>query len=587
MTKTAIISVFDKTNIEQVANDLIGQGYTILSTGGTYKYLAEHVSDPTTLVQVSDFTGFPEILGGRVKTLHPKIYGGILTRRDISEHVNEMNEHDIPMIDVVVCNLYPFHRVDNETEINEACELIDIGGVTLIRAAAKNFKDVIVLTDPSDYDGWMDKDRRALATKAFVHTTSYDSMISRYMSGGSVTTRVYQDIVPLKYGCNPHQPDASMASINGHDIPFEVLNGVPGYINILDAVNAWQLVHDLRATLQMPAAASFKHTSPAGAAVASEPLSKEMAIVYNASADMNLLSTAYVKARNADPMSSFGDFIALSHEVDVETARVIKREVSDGIIAPGYSEEAFEILKSKKGGKYIIMRAKESLCPHTKVRSVSEYREMYGFAVKQSSNVAITDRSYFEKVVTQKTMSDQALVDLIVANTALKYAQSNSVCFAKDGQVIGLGAGQQSRVDCVKLAMRKAKLWYLRQHPKCIALYDIFKPNTKRQVKVNAIVRFIESDFTEIEYDSWKELFTTSPIHLTGKDKQMFLETLTDVSLASDAFFPFRDNIDHASKIGTKYVLQPGGSVADDEIIKACNEYKMAMSFSGTRVFTH
>lgn len=565
--KTAIVSVSDKTNVEHLVNYLLIQNYQIYSTGGTYKYLKERVINPDKVIEVSTLTDFPEILGGRVKTLHPKIYGGLLAKRNDSNHMIELDNHNIPCIDVVVVNLYPFDKAIRENmDMDVAVELIDIGGVTLIRAAAKNFKDVLVVSDPKDYDiitltgnnCWSQDFRKELAIKAFRHTSNYDDMIQSYLFGNHVQEeRRYMHGIDLKYGCNPYQGEAAVWSLREDgSLPFKVINGKPGYINILDAINGWQLVKDLKTVLGLPAAASFKHTSPAGAAI-SVPLSDRLKNVYMCQGkQLTPLATAYLRARNADPMSSFGDFIALSDEVDEATARLIKIEVSDGIIAPGFTDKALEILTKKKGGKYIILEADQSW-EHSGI----EYREMYGVALSQYSNDSITDYSYLDNIVVGKEFTDEQKRDLIVANIALKYAQSNNVAFALDGQIIGLAAGQQSRVDCVKLAVRKVQTWFLRQ------IVDLeFVKGTKRQDKVNQIVNYIDQNrerlLLEMSFDM-------------------------DVCLASDAFFPFPDSIEIASKVGTTAVLQPGGSIADKLVVESCKNNNITMAFSGLRLFTH
>ena len=591
--KNALISVSDKTNVDVIASFLVKNNFQIYSTGGTYKTLSQ-VVDSDKLHQVSDLTQFPEILNGRVKTLHPVIYGGLLAKRDHEFQMKELEDFKIPTIDIVIVNLYPFKNVleckDDDFTFDDALELIDIGGVTLLRAAAKSFKDVLVISDPSDYNFIMNNFnnlsldvRQELAIKAFTCTRNYDTLISSYLSDGYVVSRHYKHEMSLKYGCNPHQNVGNVYSTN-NNFPFKVLNGKPGYINILDALNAWQLVTELKSIINLPCAASFKHTSPAGVGT-STPLNDTLKTVYNVKDDiLTPLATAYVRARNADPMSSFGDFIALSDTVDEETASLIKKEVSDGIIAPNYTLEAFNILFTKKGGKYIILRGDINY----KNTSKTEFREIYGVGLEQSTNNALTTHDKMQNIVTQnKNLTESAKQDLMLTNTALKFSQSNNVAFSLNGQIIGLAAGQQSRVDCVKLAKRKAEVWYLRQHPKAVKLFSMFKDSVKRQEKVNAVVRYVEGDFTDLEYNEWKNLFETVPEPLSSDEKTTFLKQLTDVSLASDAFFPFRDNIDHASKIGTKYILQPGGSVADESITKACNDYGMCMVLSDMRMFTH
>jgi len=397
----------------------------------------------------------------------------------------------------------------------------------------------------------------------------------------ATVTRRYQPQFALKYGCNPHQAPAGVFSLEDGPLPFQVLNGQPGYINLLDALNAWQLVWELRQALQLPAAASFKHVSPAGAALA-VPLSPELAKVYEVDAPaLTPQALAWVRARQADPMSSFGDFAALSDPIDEATALLIKGEVSDGLIAPGYSPQALEILKQKKGGKFIVLQADPAFTP-----PADEYKEVFGVALMQQRNQTLLTTGHLaQRPTTKQDLSPQALRDLVLAAITLKYTQSNSVGYALDGQMIGVGAGQQNRVDCVRLAGEKATLWALRQHPLVQALP--FAASVKRVDRTNARVRYIQGDFTAQEHAAWLKHFTQVPQPLTAQDKQDWLQRLSGVSLASDAFFPFRDSIDRAAGYGVSYVVQPGGSVADNEVIQACNEYGMIMAFTGVRLFHH
>merc|ERR1719247_1686218 len=364
-------------------------------------------------------------------------------------------------------------------------------------------------------------------------------------------------------------------------MPFDVLCGTPGYINLLDALNAWQLVKELAAVTGLPAAASFKHVSPAGAAVYAE-IDDEMLSVYEAvGKELSQTAVAYLRSRQADPLCSFGDFVAVSGVVDLSTANLLKIEVSDGIIAGGFEPAALEILKAKKGGKYIVLQADPAYEP-----PLEESRVVFGTIFRQNRAAAAVGASTLDKVVTaEQGMPDEAKRDLIVAQIAIKYTQSNSVGYAKDGQMVGVGAGQQSRVDCVKLAGRKVETWYLRQHPKVRAL--AFKSGVKRQERINARVRYIEGDMPPAEKAQWLTQFESEPEPLTLSDKAEFMATLTGVSLASDAFFPFRDSIDVASTRGVSYVVAAGGSVADEEVIAAANEYKMTMAFSRLRLFHH
>jgi phosphoribosylaminoimidazolecarboxamide formyltransferase / IMP cyclohydrolase len=394
--------------------------------------------------------------------------------------------------------------------------------------------------------------RKKLAAQAFALSAAYDSAIASWFAGqldtdAPVIARVYKPEFPLKYGCNPHQKPAQISSRLGAGLPFTVKNGVPGYINLLDAANAWQLVQELKQATGLAAAASFKHVSPAGAAVA-VPLTDVECQAYEVTPEirdtLTPVSLAYLRARNADPMCSFGDFSAVSDQVDEATAKYLKKEVSDGIVAPSYTPEALEILKSKKGGNFIILEATPNYNPGD-----IEYREVYGMTFSQKRNDVVIGKEHMDKVVTDKKELDEAAVrDLIVASICIKYTQSNSVGFSKDGMMVGVGAGQQSRVDCVKLAGRKVATWYLRQHPKVLGLP--FKDGVKRQDRVNARVRYIEGDFTEEEKVRWEEQFTTVPEPLTEQEKAEFLANSKGISISSDAFFPFRDSIDHASKLG-------------------------------------
>ena len=386
----------------------------------------------------------------------------------------------------------------------------------------------------------------------------------------------------LKYGCNPHQKPAAIHSLEGLKLPFSVLNGQPGYINLLDALNAWQLVQELDEVLGLPAAASFKHVSPAGAAV-SVPLNDILKEVYDCKdLELSQLATAYIRARGADPLSSFGDFISLSRKVDVNTAELIRKMVSDGIIAPGFDDDALKVLKEKKGGKYLILLADtEFRAPET------EFREVYGVGFSQLRNtVKINEKSLLTEVVTKKKqLSAAARRDLILASITLKYTQSNSVAYALDGQMIGIGAGQQSRVDCTKLAGSKAETWFMRQHPKVRSLP--FHEQVSNVDRTNARILCIDGGMTAPELRAWKSKFSTPVEALPQEEKAAWLPKLKGVSLSSDAFFPFRDNIDQASKRGVNFIVQPGGSNRDEEVISASDEYEMVMAFSGIRLFHH
>ncbi|MDH4121731.1 MAG: phosphoribosylaminoimidazolecarboxamide formyltransferase [Deltaproteobacteria bacterium] len=395
------------------------------------------------------------------------------------------------------------------------------------------------------------------------------------------TTRRYLPRLPLKYGCNPQQAPAAVCGVDGEALPFRVISGQPGYINLLDALNAWQLVEELDRSLGKPAAASFKHVSPAGAAVAAR-LTPELVNTYEAEGlELTGPALAWLRARQADPLSSFGDFAALSRPVDMATARLMKTEVSDGLIAPGFEEGVVEVLKSKKGGKFIVLEADPAWRPPE-----MEYREVFGVGLAQRRNdVLITREHLAQRVTRRKELPPQAEEDLILAAITLKYTQSNSVGYALGGQMIGVGAGQQNRVDCVKLAGMKAETWFLRQHPKVLGLP--FKPEAKKVDRTNARVRYIEGDFLPSERAAWEAQMTRPPAELTAEDRKGWLAGLTGVSLASDAFFPFRDSVDQAARRGVTYIVQPGGSLSDDGVIQVCDEYGMVMAFSGVRLFHH
>jgi len=386
--------------------------------------------------------------------------------------------------------------------------------------------------------------------------------------------------IHLKYGCNPHQSSARICSRDG-SFPLEILNGSPGYINILDAVNSWQLVMELKRALDLPAAASFKHVSPAGAAVGI-PLDDILRKAYFVdSIELSPLATAYARARGADRMSSFGDWVALSDVVNVSTAKLLKREVSDGVVAPGYEPEALKILKKKKNGRFPVIQMDPKYDP-----PLMEMREVFGIVFEQKRNNVRITRAMFNNIVTKnKDLSESAIRDMIVAQVALKYTQSNSVCLALDGQVIGMGAGQQSRIHCTRLAASKANVWRLRQHP--VVLDLPFRKGVKRPDKNNGVDQFLRDDLTEAEENIWRDLFDDVPTRLTIEEKNEWLSGLQDISMASDGFFPFRDNIDRASQSGVKYVVQPGGSIADEGITAACDEYGMVMALTGVRLFHH
>ena len=386
----------------------------------------------------------------------------------------------------------------------------------------------------------------------------------------------------LKYGCNPNQKPARVFMKDGQDLPFTVLNGRPGYINLLDAFNSWQLVRELREATGLPSAASFTHVSPAGAAVA-VPLSETLKKMYFVEGiELTPMATAYIRARGADRMSSYGDFAALSDECDAATARFLAREVSDGVIAPSYSAEALEILKTKRKGNYLVIQ----MNPDYKAPEL-ETKEVFGVTFEQKRNdIKITEELFNNIPTKNKNITDEAKRDLLIALITLKYTQSNSVCYAKDGQAIGIGAGQQSRVHCTRLAGNKADIWHLRQAPQVLNLP--FKPDVRRPDRDNAIDVYISDEYMDLlGGDDWKRVFTEKPPVFTKEEKDAWLAQVKDVALGSDAFFPFGDNIERAHKSGVEFVAQSGGSIRDDNVIETCDKYNMAMAFVGIRLFHH
>ncbi|MBD5082091.1 MAG: phosphoribosylaminoimidazolecarboxamide formyltransferase [Ruminococcaceae bacterium] len=387
----------------------------------------------------------------------------------------------------------------------------------------------------------------------------------------------------LKYGCNPNQKPSRIFMENGKDLPITVLNGKPGYINFMDAFNGWQLVKELKKATGLPAATSFKHVSPAGAAVGL-PLTDTLKKIYwvDDLGELSPLACAYARARGADRMSSYGDFVALSDKCDVDTAKMLQREVSDGIIAPGYDDEALEILKSKKKGNYAVIQIDENYIPEQ-----IERKQVFGITFEQGRNELKIDDEFFGNIVTDnKDLPDSAKIDLAIAMITLKYTQSNSVAYACGGQAIGIGAGQQSRIHCTRLAGTKADNWWLRQSPQVLGLQ--FVDGIRRPDRDNAIDNYIGEDYMDVLAEgAWQNIFKVKPEVFTKEEKRAWLDKLTDVSLGSDAFFPFGDNIERAHRSGVKYVAEPGGSIRDDNVIETCNKYGMVMAFTGIRLFHH
>ncbi|CAI4634670.1 AQG_2a_G0035780.mRNA.1.CDS.1 [Saccharomyces cerevisiae] len=587
-TKTAILSVYDKTGLLDLAKGLVENNVRILASGGTANMVREAgfpVDD------VSSITHAPEMLGGRVKTLHPAVHAGILAR-NLEGDEKDLKEQHIDKVDFVVCNLYPFKETVAKigVTVQEAVEEIDIGGVTLLRAAAKNHSRVTILSDPNDYsiflqdlskDGEISQDlRNRFALKAFEHTADYDAAISDFFRKQYSEGKAQ---LPLRYGCNPHQRPAQAYITQQEELPFKVLCGTPGYINLLDALNSWPLVKELSASLNLPAAASFKHVSPAGAAVGL-PLSDVEKQVYfvDDMADLSPLACAYARARGADRMSSFGDFIALSNIVDVATAKIISKEVSDGVIAPGYEPEALNILSKKKNGKYCILQIDPNYVP-----GQMESREVFGVTLQQKRNDAIINQSTFKEIVSKnKALTEQAVIDLTVATLVLKYTQSNSVCYAKNGMVVGLGAGQQSRIHCTRLAGDKTDNWWLRQHPKVLNMK--WAKGIKRADKSNAIDLFVTGQRIEgpekVDYES---KFEEVPEPFTKEERLEWLSKLNNVSLSSDAFFPFPDNVYRAVQSGVKFITAPSGSVMDKVVFQAADSFDIVYVENPIRLFHH
>lgn len=530
------------------------------------------------------------MLSGRVKTLHPAIHAGILAR-GCHDDLKEMMEFGYPLFDIVVCNLYPFEQIAKRgVEIQDAIEQIDIGGVTLLRAAAKNYQRVTVLCNPDDYvraynEIEANEDHRTslelrkdLALKAFNVTASYDFAISNYFRYEFKAGKAQMD---LRYGMNSHQKEAQIFT-SCHTLPVASVNGQPSFINMLDALNSWQLVQELHQVTGMPAAASFKHVSPAGAAIAVPLSEREIVSSMVKGFELTDIATAYARARSADRLSSFGDWIALSDTCDVATAKLILADVSDGIIAPGYHPDALQLLKKKKNGKFVILTIDASYRPPP-----IEYRTVYGLQMQQERNDYIVDGQILSNIVTDvKELSNKARLDLLVATIAVKYAQSNSVCYAYNGQVIGLGAGQQSRIHCVRLAGEKAQLWWLRQHP--FLADSQFKEGVKRAQMNNVIDSYIRGTIDmDMSRDDWKSYWEKEPQTLSLDERQNWLKQMDKLSMSSDAFFPFRDSIDFASLVGVQHIATPMGSTHDHDVISACNDKKIVLIQLSKRLFHH
>ncbi|OMP84134.1 Bifunctional purine biosynthesis protein ADE17 [Diplodia seriata] len=571
---------------------LVKNNVRVLASGGTAKMIRE---GGFPVEDISAITKAPEMLGGRVKTLHPAVHGGLLAR-EVPSDQQDLADQNIKKIDFCICNLYPFQETVSKINVTipEAVEDIDIGGVTLLRAAAKNHSRVTILSDPEDYHDFLteleqkgeisEQKRQLYALKAFSHTADYDTAISdffrkQYAGDGN-------QLASLRYGTNPHQKPAA-AFVRDGQLPFKVLGGAPGYVNLLDALNAWPLVKELRNALNLPAAASFKHVSPAGASIG-VPLSEAERKVYMVDdiegIEKSGLAQAYARARGADRMSSFGDMIALSDEVDVPTAKIISREVSDGVIAPGYQPDALEILKKKKGGKYLVLQMNPEFEP-----PAMETRTVYGINLSQHRNDAKVTPATFSTIITPKDASlpESALRDLTVATIALKYTQSNSVCYALNGQVIGLGAGQQSRIHCTRLAGDKADNWWMRFHERTLGLK--FKKGTKRPDKSNAIDLLCSGSVPESgpEREDFENFFEEVPKTFTKEERAEWLSKLGEVAVSSDAFFPFIDNVYRAARTGVKYIAAPSGSQNDQFVFSTAEKLGITFVEQHIRLFHH
>ena len=521
--KNAIISVFNKVNLEKLIPFLEKENYNIYSTGGTLQFISKIIFDKKKLFSLSEYTGYPEVCGGRVKTLHPKIYGGILSLPDNEHHQNDLSKINALNFELVIVNLYPFENflLNNPNNEEVLLENIDIGGHTLLRAAAKNYKNITVLSNPSQYSNFIENIfcRKQLAMKAFKEAMNYDIAINNWFNreNGDCIGHSLDRISSLKYGLNPHMKPSDIYIKKGNHIPFQILNGQPGYINLLDVNYAIHLVLELKELLGIDCCASYKHNSPAGVAIKGEIYSQEKFIYEKNKLDESVASSLFIRTRNIDPKSSFGDIISYSGKVDKELADVLKLYVSDGIIAADYTESALDVLRKKKNGSYLIL--KQSL-----LIKEMEYRDLNGITLCQPTNDSILQRDNLGN------LADSIKNDMILGFITLKYTQSNSVCFVCDGKVIGIGAGQQNRVDCIKIAGNKA-LDYLERN------------------SINS-------------YDSV-------------------------IIMVSDAFLPFTDNITEASKYHVDYILQPGGSIRDKEIEESCKNLGIEMIYSNIRSFTH
>ena len=558
-----LISVYDKTGLGELVSRFVKRNACIYSTGKTYDYIGNLGLDGLRLRKISELTDTPEMLGGRVKTLHPKVMGGILADTTNPDHIQEMQQHDLIKFNVVVANLYPFkHVVDSGADDASIIENIDIGGPTLVRSAAKNFACTTILTNPNQYIDYLNemdntiRERKQLAAEAFKMIAEYDNHINGYFNQDTLTLSCGLD-KKLKYGMNPSNTTAYLGYTNPESRSFSVLNGTIGYINVLDALGSWRLVNEIEQATRCECAASFKHTIPTGVAI---------------NRDFNSLTETYKAARSCDPLSSFGDFIAISGVVDKELANYIKTQVTDGIIACDYTEAALSILKQKKKGNYVVLKGE----PIDFTRPDCDVKVMNGVVLTQDYDNVPVSLSLFgkENCVSNNTAFTEAMqVDLLIATVCLKYAQSNSVAFALNGQLIGLGAGQQNRIDCIRLAGEKAKRWLIMQNASVLEKYKAYIQSNNITDSFNEYYEYIKN---------------VLPIKETNLLKQVYEECLREkIVMSSDGFLPFDDNVEAAQQYNVKAIANPGGSVSDEKVFKKCDEYKIIMFKTNKRFFFH
>ena len=584
--KRALISVSDKSNILEISQFLLDNNYIIYSTGGTLKHIQTNITHDN-IRSIQELTNYPEILDGRVKTLHPHIYGGLLANMSNNNHITELSSLGLNPFDVVIVNLYPFEKTikSNPNDFQNCIENIDIGGVSLIRASSKNFNTISLLCETSDYNVFTENHsnitmemRRQWAIKGFKITSNYDNMIQNYYenisfndnSESSFNNNTFgencnNNEIALKYGFNPHQPASMKFTTN--DKPFEILNGSLGIINVMDMIHGWLMTREIQDLIEYPAVISMKHTSPAGLSIGttSDEITK---LMFGIEGELSPTASAFIKSRNCDPLSSFGDFIICSDKIDVQTALLIKREVADGIMASDFDDEALEILKSKKKGKFIVIRGNMDYYRNMIESGWSESKEMYGVNMRQTNNNYRFNMGDLKAMTSLENYNmDDKFISLVVGYMSLKYTQSNNVSLCYDGNLIGMGTGQQNRVDCVKLAGRKARKWILRRHPRTIEYFKSIGSEYKRQEKVNMVYEWVDNNLTDMDYDEMKKSF--------------------DLVLCSDGFFPFPDNIDVANLLGVKYILQPAGSIQDENVANRCDEYGIQMASTGFRMFYH